>query len=58
MAARNYHPGQLFRRYHLPVISAEQNDGKSEEINAIGEPQAEDRPVCLLCLAAAQNIAR
>ena len=26
--------------------SAEQNDSKSEEINAIGESQAEDRPVC------------
>ena len=34
---RNYSPGELFRRQHLPVISAEQNDSKSEEINAIGK---------------------
>ena len=29
------------------MIYAEQNDGKSEEINAIGESQAEGRAVCL-----------
>ena len=53
----------------LPVISTyqlrtEANDNKSEEINAISESQAEDRPVCsrkrffcppscLLCLVVA-----
>ena len=45
MAARNFHPGELFRRYDLPVISAEQNGSESEEINTIGKSQAEDRPV-------------
>ena len=39
MAAR----GEFFRRYHLPVLSAEQNDRKSEEINVIDESQAENR---------------
>ena len=41
MAARS----EYFRRYHLPVLSAEQNDSQSEEINAIDESQAENRPV-------------
>ena len=57
-----------FRSYHLPVLSAEQNDRQSEEINVIDESQAENRPMpvqeaeiwplCLLCLAAAQEITR
>ena len=56
------------------MLSAEQNDCQSEEINVIDESQAEnrpvfveeaeimmeksflDRPLCLLCLAAAQEI--
>ena len=55
------------------MLSAEQNNGQSEEINIIDESQAENRPVpvregeirwkkgfvgrplCLLCLAAAQG---
>ena len=37
--------GELFRSYHLPVLSAEQNDSESEEINVIDESQAENRPV-------------
>ena len=41
MAAR----GEFFRNYHLPVLSAEQNDSKSEEINVRDESQAENRPV-------------
>ena len=41
MAAR----GEFFRNYHLPVLSAEQNDCQSEEINVIDESQAENRPV-------------
>ena len=41
MAARSEH----FRSYHLSVLSAEQNDSQSDEINAIDESQAEDRPV-------------
>jgi len=65
--------GEVFRSYHLPVLSAEQNDSQSEEINVIDESQAENRPVpvqeaeirflCFfgrpfcLCLAAAQKIA-
>ena len=71
MAARS----EYFRSYHLPILSAEQNDSQSEEINVIDESQAEnrpvfvqeaeiwsmeksflDRPLCLLCLAAAQGI--
>ena len=31
--------------YHLPVLSAEQNDSQSEEIDVIDESQAENRPV-------------
>ena len=34
-----------FRSYHLPVLSAEQNDRQSEEINVIDESQAENRAV-------------
>ena len=46
MAARKqYQRGELFRRYHLPVTSAGENDSESEEINVIDESQAEDRPV-------------
>ena len=41
MAAR----GEFFRSYHLPVLSAEQNDSKFEEINVIEESQADYRPV-------------
>ena len=41
MAAR----GEFFRSYYFPVLSAEQNDSQSEEINVIEEPQAENRPV-------------
>ena len=42
MAAR----GESFRSYHLPVLSAEPRDhDQSEEINVIGESQAENRPV-------------
>ena len=41
MAARSEH----FRSYHLPMLSAEQNDSQSEEINVIDESQAENRPV-------------
>ena len=66
--------GDFVRSYHLPVLSAEQNDSQSEEINVIDESQAENRlvpvqeaeitwnksflgrPLCLLCLAAAQKI--
>ena len=41
MAARS----EYFNTYHLPVLSAEQNDSQSEEINVIDESQAENRPV-------------
>ena len=41
MAARS----KYFRSYYLPVLSAEQNDSRSEEINVIDEYQAENRPV-------------
>ena len=34
-----------FRSYHLPMLSAEQCDSQSEEINVIDESQAENRPV-------------
>ena len=36
---------EYFHNYHLPVLSAEQNNNQSEEINAIDESQAENRPV-------------
>ena len=41
MAARSGY----FRSYHLPVLSSEQNDSQSEEINVIDESQAEKRSV-------------
>ena len=41
MAARS----EYFRSYHLPLLSAEQNDSQSEGINAIDESQRENRPV-------------
>ena len=41
MAARS----EYFRSYHLPVLSAEQNDRQSEEINVTDKPQAENRVV-------------
>ena len=36
---------EYFRSYHSSVLSAEQNDSQSEEINVIDESQAENRPV-------------
>ena len=36
---------EYFRSYHLPVLSAEQNESQSEEINVVDESQAENRPV-------------
>ena len=36
--------GEIFCGYHLPVLSAEQSDSQSEEINAIDKSQAENRP--------------
>ena len=36
--------GEFFCSYHLPVLSAEQNDSQSEEINVIEESRAENRP--------------
>ena len=41
MAARS----EYFCNYHLPVLSAEQNNSQSEEINIIDESQAENSPV-------------
>ena len=41
MAARS----EYFRSYYLPILSAEQNDSQSEEINVTDESQAENRPV-------------
>ena len=41
MAARS----EYFRSYHLPVLSAEQNESQSEEINVVDESQAKNRPV-------------
>ena len=54
--------GEVFRRYHLPVLSAEQDDSQSEEINVIDESQEENRPMPvqeaeISCLVAAQKIA-
>ena len=37
--------GEFFRRYHLPMLSDQQNDSQSEEINVINKSQAENRPV-------------
>ena len=63
--------GDFFCSYHWPVLSAKQNDSQSEEFNIIDGSQAENRPVpvqeaesffggpfCLLCLAAAQQLAQ
>ena len=36
---------EYFCSYHLRMLSAEQNDSQSEEINVIDESQAENRPV-------------
>ena len=41
MAARS----EYFHSYHLPMLSAEQNDSQSEEINVIDESQEENRPM-------------
>ena len=41
MAARS----EYFRSYHLLVLSAEQNDSQSEEINVVDKSQVENRPV-------------
>ena len=41
MAARS----EYFRSYHLPMLSVEQNDSQSEEINVIDESQAENSAV-------------
>ena len=35
----------IFVVIHLPVLSAEQNDNQSEEINVQDESQAENRPI-------------
>ena len=43
MAARS----EYLRSYHLPMLSAEQNDTQSEEINVIHESRAENRPRAL-----------
>ena len=39
--------GEFFHSYHLPVLSAEQNDSQSEEINVIDESEAKNRSVPL-----------
>ena len=36
---------EYFRSYRLPMLSVEQNDSQSEELNVIHESQAENRPV-------------
>ena len=39
--------GEFFSySYHLPVLSSEQNDSPSEEINVIDESQAENVQAC------------
>ena len=38
---------EYFRSYHLSVLSAEQNDSQSEEINVIDGSQAENRPMLM-----------
>ena len=38
---------KFFRSHHLPVLSAEQNESQSEEINVIDASQAENRPVLM-----------
>ena len=35
----------FLRSYHWVVLSAEQNDSQSEEVNVTDESQAENRPV-------------
>ena len=35
------------RSYHLPLLSAEQNDSQSEEINVIDESQPENSPMLM-----------
>ena len=40
-----YSRRHVFAVYHLTVLSAEQNDSQSEEINLIDESPAENRPV-------------
>ena len=37
--------GDFFYSYHLPVLSAEQNDSHSEDITVIDESQAKNRHV-------------
>ena len=37
--------GEFFRSYHLPVLSVEQDDSQSEEVNVIDESQAVNRPM-------------
>ena len=37
--------GEFFCSYHLPVLSAEQNDSQSKESNVIDEFEAENRLV-------------
>ena len=36
---------KCFRSYHLPMLSGEQNDSRSKEINVIDEFKAENRIV-------------
>ena len=36
---------EYFRSYHLPVLSAEQKDSQSEEINVTDESQAKNKPM-------------
>ena len=36
---------EYFRSYHLPVLSAEQNNSQSEETNIIDKSWAKNRPV-------------
>ena len=38
-------PGEFFHSYHLPMLSAEQNNSPSAEINVIDESLAESRPM-------------
>ena len=35
----------FFHSYYYPMLSSEQNDSQSEEINVIDESRAENRPV-------------
>ena len=37
--------GEFFLSHHLPMLSSDQNDCQSEEINVIDESEAENRPV-------------